>query len=70
MANGIPCTPKNDQNLRCSQIVQSFFLGMSKSHSLKYLKLKLDSSYTVCVCVWVGVGVVGGGGVIIQSKTG
>ena len=33
-----------DQGLHCLQILQPFLLGISKSHSLMYLKLKLDSS--------------------------
>ena len=48
-AIGKQCRPRSDatecdQGLHCLQIVQPFSLRISKSHSLTYLKSKLESS--------------------------
>ena len=40
----MPQNVASDHGLHCLQIVQLFSLGISKSHSLTYLKLILESS--------------------------
>ena len=54
-----PCRPRSHAaewsgSPRFANRLASFSLKISKSHSLTYIKLKLNSSNVVCVCVSVG----------------
>ena len=57
----IRCCRMQCQGLHCLQL-SHFPVGISKSHSLAYLKLKFDSSNIWCGVFFWGGGGGGGGG--------